>query len=203
VTVYAENSSIPARVGPHASLWSHLSADNQDELHEFAARLGLRRSWYQPGRPRSDGRPSPFGHYDLTAGKRQQAIQLGARPVTWQDAPNIIRQRETTIAVQPLGANPATDVPAAERSLREQTTARLAAAGIDAGEPGLSAIVRHNAQLGVGATAAAETEREPWDAPVNARSARRDPDRAARRLIALLATFEAQAAASPRKRTTA
>jgi hypothetical protein len=51
----------------------HLQADSSEELHEFAARLGLKREWFQsrPGRPELD-------HYDLTRGKREQALRLGA-----------------------------------------------------------------------------------------------------------------------------
>lgn len=51
----------------------HLQADTPDELHEFAARLGLRREWFQakPGRPEND-------HYDLTETGRERALVLGA-----------------------------------------------------------------------------------------------------------------------------
>jgi Protein of unknown function (DUF4031) len=98
MAVYVDDASIPATVAngraQHTSRWSHLFADTQDELHEFAGRLGLRRSYFQPGKPRADGRPSPFWHYDVTAGKRQQAIRLGAQPVTWRDTAQIIRARE-------------------------------------------------------------------------------------------------------------
>ncbi len=64
--------------------WSgggHLQADTLDELHEFADRLGLRRSWLQTrsGRPWND-------HYDLTAQARDDAIALGAVPVSWRQA---------------------------------------------------------------------------------------------------------------------
>jgi hypothetical protein len=49
----------------------HLTTDGAlDELHAFAARLGLRRAWFQP-------HPSA-PHYDLTAGRRAHAIELGA-----------------------------------------------------------------------------------------------------------------------------
>lgn len=48
---------------------SHLYADTLEELHAFAARLGLKRAWFQDGK-----RP----HYDLTAAKRTMAIRLGA-----------------------------------------------------------------------------------------------------------------------------
>jgi hypothetical protein len=56
--------------------WSgggHLQADTLDELHAFAARIGLRREWFQskPGRPQND-------HYDVTRERRELAIKLGA-----------------------------------------------------------------------------------------------------------------------------
>lgn len=47
----------------------HLIADTVEELHRFAARLGLKREWFQ-----THGGP----HYDLTAGKRALAVRLGA-----------------------------------------------------------------------------------------------------------------------------
>lgn len=55
--------------------WSevcHLVADTVAELHQFAAYLGLQRSWFQSGR---------VPHYDLTKNKRKKAIKLGAVPV--------------------------------------------------------------------------------------------------------------------------
>src|SRR6266536_2062557 len=98
MSVYVDDMNLPATVqnGPrvsHTSQWSHLFADSQDELHAFAERLGLRRSYFQPGRPLG-GEPSPFWHYDVTAGKRAQAIRLGATPVAWRDSARIIRERE-------------------------------------------------------------------------------------------------------------
>lgn len=57
------------RLGPSC----HLVTDGDiEELHTFAARLGMRRSWFQPGR---NGR---HPHYDLTASRRAKAIELGA-----------------------------------------------------------------------------------------------------------------------------
>lgn len=48
----------------------HLTCDGDlSELHAFASRLGLRRSWFQDGR---------VPHYDLTPGKRVLALKLGA-----------------------------------------------------------------------------------------------------------------------------
>jgi hypothetical protein len=54
--------------------WCHLLADDIDELHRFAARLGLHRISYQ-GPPRSS---TP--HYDLTAYEHKRARTLGAIP---------------------------------------------------------------------------------------------------------------------------
>ena len=52
--------------------WCHLLADAPDELHRFAAALGLHRSSYQ-GPPKGS---TP--HYDLTSYERRRAIMQGA-----------------------------------------------------------------------------------------------------------------------------
>jgi hypothetical protein len=60
--------------------WCHLTADTTSELHDFAARLGLLRQWFQakPGRPWHD-------HYDLPQEVREQAIVCGAQPLTTRE----------------------------------------------------------------------------------------------------------------------
>jgi hypothetical protein len=57
--------------GWHLGPSSHLIADMPDELHAFAALLGMRRGWAQTSRA---GVP----HYDLTARRRALAVALGA-----------------------------------------------------------------------------------------------------------------------------
>ena len=52
--------------------WCHLLADDTDELHRFAARLGIKRSSFQCA-PKAT---TP--HYDLTAYERSRAVALGA-----------------------------------------------------------------------------------------------------------------------------
>lgn len=47
---------------------THTSAA-MTELHEFASRLGMKQAWFQNVR---------WPHYDLTAGKRVEALKLGA-----------------------------------------------------------------------------------------------------------------------------
>ncbi len=56
----------------HGRRWCHLLADDTDELHRFAADLGLHRSSYQ-GPPKT-----AVPHYDLTAWERSKAIRYGA-----------------------------------------------------------------------------------------------------------------------------
>lgn len=149
MTVYADDTAIPPGPVPARPRWSHLFADRKDELHQFAARLGLDSSRYRPGRPQDDGKPSPFWHYQLTAAQRQHAIRLGARPVTRHAAAEIIHQREHQAALSRLGAVLLKDIPAEGLSLREQTAARLAAAGITADDPALTVVARHNARIGI------------------------------------------------------
>jgi hypothetical protein len=112
MTVYVDDASIAATVGPHTARWSHLFADGQAELHAFADQIGLRREWFQQGSPCGDGSPAPHWHYDVTTGKRRQALAFGARPVAWRDAPRM-RERDARVAeavpaagVQPTGQEP-------------------------------------------------------------------------------------------------
>ena len=50
--------------------WAHLMADTLDELHAFAAGLGLPRRAFQ--------NTTSGAHYDVPAPMREQAIALGA-----------------------------------------------------------------------------------------------------------------------------
>ena len=101
MTVYVGDARIPATVRngsrSHMSTWCHLTADTQEELHQFAARLGLRRSYFQPGKP-AGGKPSPFWHYDLTEGKARQALALGAQQVSARDMPALMKVRHEAAA---------------------------------------------------------------------------------------------------------
>ena len=73
MAVYVDDARIPARVGRIRARWSHLYADSQDELHAFAASIGLKRAWFQPGKP-IGGKPSRLWHYDVTDAMRARAI---------------------------------------------------------------------------------------------------------------------------------
>ena len=62
----------PAKAGRYDAHWYHLLADSDEELHEFAAKLGLKRRWVQC--PPKVMCP----HYDIVESKRRQALRLGA-----------------------------------------------------------------------------------------------------------------------------
>lgn len=88
MTVYVDDMRMPARVGRLNARWSHLMADTDEELHEFAARLGLRREWHQkPG--------TPISHYDVTDTKRAQALEMGAVPIGYggRESMELIRRK--------------------------------------------------------------------------------------------------------------
>jgi hypothetical protein len=104
MTVYLDDWRQPARLGPVDDRWSHLVADSDDELHAFAARLGMKREQFQ----HKVVRPHQ-AHYDLPERTRQKALDLGAVPVTWRQVGRMMRQRRT-------GPAPATGLPACRLS---------------------------------------------------------------------------------------
>ena len=64
---------VDAAIWPHADRrWCHLLADDDAELHRFAAMLGIKRSSYQ-GPPKTSA-----PHYDITGLERDRAVRLGA-----------------------------------------------------------------------------------------------------------------------------
>jgi Protein of unknown function (DUF4031) len=70
MAVYVDEAIWPCK----GRKWCHLLADDIDELHRFAATLGLHRISYQ-GPPKT-----PWPHYDLTAFERGRALHRGAQP---------------------------------------------------------------------------------------------------------------------------
>ncbi len=96
MTVYVDDARIPARVGRVYGRWSHLTADTRDELHQFAAALGLRRTWFQTCKRSSACQPAQrcvHWHYDVTDAKRSEAIAAGAQAIGIRDMGQLIRAR--------------------------------------------------------------------------------------------------------------
>jgi Protein of unknown function (DUF4031) len=84
VYVYKLPGQSPALSGrsPMSDPWFGMTADTEDELHAFAARLGLGRVMFQPGAPHGLEQVSATGHYDLMEGERDRAVALGAQTIT-------------------------------------------------------------------------------------------------------------------------
>lgn len=100
MTVYVDDFRAPATVGRLRSRWSHLSADTREELHAFAASIGLRRDWFQANCKLETAEKCPHWHYDVTDGKRTEAIKAGAKPIDIREMGAIIsaRRAETRAA---------------------------------------------------------------------------------------------------------
>lgn len=58
--------------------WCHLFADTVEELHEFAARIGMKRAWFQ-------GHHNALPHYDLIPSRRKAAVRAGAQEARLRD----------------------------------------------------------------------------------------------------------------------
>lgn len=86
MTVYVDDFRAPATVGRLKARWSHLTADNREELHAFATRIGLRRSWFQD---KGDGR----WHYDVTDTLRDKAIAAGATAIGLREMGSFVSAR--------------------------------------------------------------------------------------------------------------
>ncbi|MBB6365261.1 DUF4031 domain-containing protein [Xanthomonas sp. PPL568] len=70
MAVYIDDAVHPWR----GQRWGHLLADTLDELHAMAARLGIPRRAFQ--------NKLSGAHYDVPAALREEAIRLGAVPVS-------------------------------------------------------------------------------------------------------------------------
>ena len=90
MTVYVDDMKRPAQVvGTYQRMvWSHLTADTERELNEFASRIGLKPEWIQyPGTYKF--------HYDVNATKRVAAIRAGAKRITYFEFGRMIAARNS------------------------------------------------------------------------------------------------------------
>lgn len=70
MTVYVDDARIPYRGMKMCHMLPDATPEGLAELHEFAARLGLQRSWFQSA--------ASTQHYDICLSKRKLALRLGA-----------------------------------------------------------------------------------------------------------------------------
>lgn len=78
---------------PRADPWFVLTADTDDDLHAFAASLGLTRVMFRPGKQALPHQNPVAAHYDVTLGERDRAVALGARVITAEEADRMERLR--------------------------------------------------------------------------------------------------------------
>ena len=86
--VYVDDAEVHTR----GFAWFHLMADSLQELHEFAASIGI------PARAFHRGARHP--HYDVTVSQRGRALQHGAVSISTRDAVRIGRQAATPRALE-------------------------------------------------------------------------------------------------------
>lgn len=65
------DSLIKENAKKYGSCWCHMYGDTEDELDRFAVKIGLRIKWKQ-------GKIKGIKHYDLTPGRRKDALRNGA-----------------------------------------------------------------------------------------------------------------------------
>ncbi len=87
LTVYVDDWRQRATVRDRTDRWSHLLADDPDELHAMAAALGIPPRGYQRHR-----RSAALNHYDVPEALRLRAIELGAVAVTWREMARLTRE---------------------------------------------------------------------------------------------------------------
>ncbi len=85
----------------HDRFWCHLLADDEDELHAFAAALGCERRRFQsrPRRPWID-------HYDLDEERRAKAVQAGAIELTRREVCDVIARKRAQLTGSSSTASP-------------------------------------------------------------------------------------------------
>lgn len=107
MTVYIDPPLWPA----HGTLWSHLVSDvGYDELHEFAAHLGVPRRGFD------------LDHYDVPASLYVPAIKLGALAVDARDVVHLLRDSGLRVR----GADRDAERPKRRRQYLEHEWASLA-----------------------------------------------------------------------------
>ncbi len=107
--------------GPGWGRWTgggHMLTTDIDELHALAARIGLKREWFQD---------KTFPHYDVTASKRRQAIAAGAIPIDNREIPDDVLMR-----VPARGPLEGFETRAARMGRRQPTPAQPTTAGDEA-----------------------------------------------------------------------
>ncbi len=71
---------------PGKGRWCHMVSDDLEELHAMAAKIGLRREWFQ--------NHTRHPHYDLMAFTRTRAVENGAIEVSRRELVRILKKQQ-------------------------------------------------------------------------------------------------------------
>jgi hypothetical protein len=101
VTVYAYKMQHQGRflTRTMSEPWYDLTADTEDELHAFAAQLGIPRQGFEAGPQVGVQQVSVSWHYTVTAGERERAIALGAQAISPEEVTRIEQQLAAMLGV--------------------------------------------------------------------------------------------------------
>lgn len=94
MTVYVDDAVTVWR----GERWAHLMADKLDELHAFAAALGMPRRAFQD---KTSG-----AHYDVTTALRERALALGAVAISRHRDRDLVRAVIRNAKAQGRGGAP-------------------------------------------------------------------------------------------------
>lgn len=75
--------------------WFVLTADTDHELHAMAARLGLTRVMFRPGKEALPGHKPEAARYPITMGERDRAVALGAQLISEREFKQMLQQRSS------------------------------------------------------------------------------------------------------------
>ena len=88
MSIYVDDMYMPAKIpGMRPAIWCHMMADTPEELHAFAASIGLARRWAQ-----HEDEPWKL-HYDVTKSVRAKAVKAGAKEITWRESAHMAMDR--------------------------------------------------------------------------------------------------------------
>lgn len=82
MTVYVDTM----RAAYGQMIMCHMIADTDEELHEMADRIGVKRRWHQKA-------GTAHSHYDICLSKRKLAIGFGAKVVTNRELVEVIQRK--------------------------------------------------------------------------------------------------------------
>lgn len=108
MTVYVDDMKAdfkPAHVPGRKYVMCHMIADNEEELHAMADKIGVARKWYQGD------------HYDIAKTKRVLAIENGARSIS-------MRQLACMVACRRFGGELGDPETAIKRSMERRAARR-------------------------------------------------------------------------------